>query len=267
MTGLDFWIDASDPESRYLTVTLELDVSSRTEGPAPPATLFLPTWTPGSYLLREYSRHLGRVRAVDSATGAEIRCAKTRKNRFQLDAPPSTRRVRISYRVYAHDLSVRTADLTAEHAYWNHACVLLWPLAEPEIEARIHVTAPDGWDVACNLPRLADASRNPGGRRVVTLVARNLDDAVDAPCLVGRFARIDWRVGEVPHAVVLDGLAGIAPPASLVDDLAAVVRAANDVFGGALPYASYLFLCLFAAEGHGGLEHANSTTLLFARTA
>jgi predicted metalloprotease with PDZ domain len=128
------------------------------------------------------------------------------------------------------------------------------------------VIAPDGWDVACNLPRLPDAARGDP-RRAVTLVARNLDDALDAPCLVGRFTRLEWSVGDVPHAVVLDGLAGIEPPATLVGDLAAVVRAASAVFGGELPYASYLFLCLFAAEGHGGLEHANSTTLLSGRTA
>jgi len=263
--GLDFWIDASEPESRHLTVTLEFSPDVWARGTTHDGILFLPTWTPGSYLIREYSRHLGAIRAMDADTGAEIGCIKIAKNRFRLDTPSTTKRVRVTYRVYAHDLSVRTADLTAEHAYWNHACVLLWPLGEPQVEARIAVIVPDGWDVACGLPQI-DCS-DGGSRRVVRFVARDLDQAVDTPCLLGRFLRFDWRLGDVPHAVVLDGLAGIEPPATLVDDLRAIARAASAVFGGALPYDSYLFLCLFAAEGHGGLEHASSTTLLFGRTA
>ncbi|MEO6596589.1 MAG: M61 family peptidase, partial [Planctomycetota bacterium] len=71
----------------------------------------------------------------------------------------------------------------------------------------------------------------------------------------------------MPHEAVLDGLAGVVPPASLVEDLGAIVERAAAVFGGKLPYPSYLFLCLFAAEGHGGLEHSDSTVLLMSRTA
>jgi predicted metalloprotease with PDZ domain len=53
----------------------------------------------------------------------------------------------------------------------------------------------------------------------------------------------------------------------LLSDLRSIVETAAAVFGGELPYASYLFLCLFAADGHGGLEHADSTTLLMSRTS
>jgi hypothetical protein len=50
---LDFRIDATKPELRHLAVSLEFDVAaSTTNGSARSETLFLPAWTPGSYLNR-----------------------------------------------------------------------------------------------------------------------------------------------------------------------------------------------------------------------
>lgn len=231
--------------------------------------LFLPTWTPGSYLIREFSRHVGRVVAHDADTGSPLRCQKTAKNRFRVEFEAAERPVRVAWTVYAHELSVRTADLTAEHAYWNHACLLLWPTQGRHLPARLTITFPGAWDLACALP--ADESSREEGtaapERHVTLRARDFDHAIDSPCLLGRFQRLDWVVAGVPHAVVLEGLGPVGVPQHLVRDLQAVVERAAAVFDGRLPYARYVFLCLFAADGHGGLEHADSTTLLMGRTA
>lgn len=266
---LDYRIDASRTARRELGVSLEMDVPRTARaGPGDQCklVLFLPTWTPGSYLVREFSRHLGRVRCTDVSSGEELACRKVAKNRFECAVDPTTQRMRITYDVYAHELSVRTADATNDHAYWNHACVLLWPLGETDLVARLHVVHPADWRVACSLQQTSPEPAVPSRLRTTTLIADGLDAAMDAPCLVGRFERLDWTVDGVPHAIVLDGMAGVRPRASLVDDLTAIVRSANAVFGGRLPYDSYLFLCLFAAEGHGGLEHGESTTLLAART-
>lgn len=271
MPTIDYRIDATQASPRELEVTVEFDLEplpGSANDSARRVVLFLPTWTPGSYLIREYARHLGTVRAVDATTGAEVPCRKVGKNRFELLLTTSVQRVRATYAVYAHELSVRTADLTAEHAFWNHACILLWPVGAPHLSARIAVDHPADWALACSLPQTSsepDAERRSVRRTV--LLATNLDAAMDAPCLVGRFQRQDWSIDGVPHGVVLDGLAGIVARPTLVADLTRVVHSARAVFGGDLPYASYLFLCLFTAEGHGGLEHTDSTTLLASRTA
>lgn len=262
LAELRFTIDARVPATRHVAITLECDasVAASRDGEV---VLFLPTWTPGSYLIREYSRHLGRVTAEDAATGASISCSKIAKNRFAMRPAAGVRRIRIRYSVHAHELSVRTADLTADHAYWNPACLLLWPILAPHAAARIEVLHPDGWDIACALPQsTVDAARDR-----TTLLARDLDHAIDSPCLVGRFERLTWTELGVPHEVVLDGLGAVRAPENLVTDLGAIVRTAAAVFGGSLPYERYSFLCLFAADGHGGLEHRDSTTLLMARTA
>ena len=255
MPTLHYRIDARTPWSRELGVELAWSPDADTAA----AELFLPSWTPGSYLIREYARHLSRVEAFDADDGRRLACRKTSKNRFEVERA-GARRIAVRYRVYAHELSVRTADLDASHAYWNHACVLLWPVDRPEADAEIEVLAPPGWTVACALP-------SRGSDDATTLVAEDLDHALDAPVLVGRPQRIEWQVDGVPHAIVLDGLDGIEPPASLASDLERIVRRAAAVFGGTPCYDRYLFLALFADEGHGGLEHRDSSTLLMARTA
>lgn len=268
---LDYRIDASRPELRELAVTLEFALAAGRPGGAG-QSLFLATWTPGSYLIREYARHLGPVTACDAATGAALACRKTSKNRFEVATAVTTQRIRVHYRVYAHELTVRTADVTAEHAFWNHACTLLWPVGEPVRPARLRIEHPAHWQLACSLPVVADATDTAGtGNRAqtatTTLRADDLDRALDAPCLLGTLVRREWDVDGVPHAIVFDGLAGVQPPATLGDDLRRIVTSARAVFDGPLPYASYVFLCLCSADGHGGLEHADSSTLLVSRTA
>lgn len=263
MTALDFQIDVSDPAGCRLHVALEFDRASaaRPGSGGNAVELFLPAWTPGSYLIREYARHLSRVAACDAATGEQLACAKTAKNRWRIGCGPATARLRVTYSVYAHELTVRTADVTAEHAYWNNACVLLWPVGRPELDCRLQVTPPAGWDGVSGLP----SAPAPAGSLAWT--APDLDHAIDGPCLLGSFDRIEFTVLGVAHVVALDGLAGVAPPATLADDLGEIVEAAAEVFGGSLPYDDYVFLCLFADEGYGGLEHRNSCTLLTRRTA
>ncbi|MBL8734367.1 MAG: M61 family metallopeptidase [Planctomycetes bacterium] len=266
MPPLVYRLDATQPASHRLGVELDLDLDAlRAAGSlaGEELLLFLPTWTPGSYLIREYSRQLSRVEA-SGADGAILPCVKVAKNRFRIATPAGARTVRIRYQVYARELSVRTADVTAEHAYWNHACVLLWPVAARRLAVQLTVQHPPEWRLACALGQLHTPLATPGS---VTLMAHDLDEVLDSPILIGDFEQIEWQVAGVTHRIVLDGLGGVRPPETLIADLTRIIERAAAVFGGALPYRDYTFLCLFAAEGHGGLEHAASTTLLMARTA
>ena len=180
MSQLQFTLDVRQGAQRRLGVSLDLDRAVLGSGAKDPGwqDFFLPTWTPGSYMIREYSRHLGRVEARDLDSGRLLTCQKTGKNRYRVTLTEELRRLRLTYPVYAQELSVRTSDLTAAHAYWNHATVLLWPVDTGPLAARITVKLPDDWDFACGLP----VERNGNE---VTLVAADHDEAVDTPCLAG----------------------------------------------------------------------------------
>jgi predicted metalloprotease with PDZ domain len=259
---LSFKLDVRSPERRRVQVVLEMHAEPGTRPDVPTRTqdFFLPVWTPGSYLVREYARHLGPVVATDAETGKRLDCSKQAKNRYRVAMPPGTRVLRLEYHAYAHELTVRTADLTPEHAFWNHACLLLWPVDRPGTAARIAVCFPAAWDLACSLPQ---ERIGPGE---VVLRASDHDAAIDAPCLVGTFLRLDWSVRGVPHSIALDGLGPIVPPPHLVGDLTRIVELSADLFGE-IPYQAFLFLAMFTNSGHGGLEHGESATLLSARTS
>ncbi|MEC9047618.1 MAG: hypothetical protein VYA51_06360 [Planctomycetota bacterium] len=257
MTKLAFHIDVTQPASREVHVR-----ATWTEDGADQVEFFLPTWTPGSYLQREYARHLSSVRAYVPGTDRELDCVKVAKNRWSVAG--SDQGIELRYRVYAHELTVRTADVDAHHAYWNHACLLLWPCGQRDAPASIVVDHPKAWSLSCSLP--SDERRTNEHKRC-TLHAADLSEALDAPVLIGQTQRQEWQVDGVDHAIELDGLASVQPPVTLTDDLAAIVRAARDVFGGRLPYPRYVFQALFTGEGYGGLEHRDSSTLLMPRTS
>ena len=194
MTNPSFHIDVTRPAERQLHVRASWRDPSGDE-----VEFFLPTWTPGSYLLREYARHLSRVRAFVPGTDRELPCEKTAKNRWLVRS--ASEGVELRYRVYAHELTVRTADVDAHHAYWNHTCLLLWPVGQQNLGCEILVDHPRAWRLSCSLPTEVDEGSEYTRCK---LTAPSMDEALDAPVLIGETHRIEWQVDAVPHAIELD---------------------------------------------------------------
>ncbi len=263
MHPLAFRLDVTHPERHRIHVVLEAEVEAipHSEGAC---EFFLPVWTPGSYLVREYARHLEGFAASDADRSTPLPWEKTAKNRFRVDlTDPASgercQRLRLSYAIYGHELTVRTTDVTDQHAFWNGACVFLWPVGGNELGATIDVEMPDDWQLATQLPTV-DAGPQ------LRLVATNLDEVVDAPCLAGELDVRSFEHAGVSHSFVLDGLESVPVPDSLVPDTQRIIDHAAAIFGGDLPYEQYQFLSLFANSGRGGLEHTSSSVLLAPRT-
>src|SRR5688572_21204496 len=84
--------------------------------PGPTLDVVLPVWTPGSYLVREYARHVQDVDAC-APNGAALEVRRTDKRTFRVKADGAP--VTLRYRVYANELSVRTSHLDGTHAFIN----------------------------------------------------------------------------------------------------------------------------------------------------
>jgi predicted metalloprotease with PDZ domain len=255
---LHYTVDARDGRGHRFAVSLELDVPpDRTE-----LEVLLPVWTPGSYLVREHERHLGEIRARNAESREVLPWHKTAKNRFAIAAGPATRRLRLDYTVFAHELTVRTADLTEEHAFWNGVCLFLWPVSARAVPATIDLILPEGWQVFTWLA----LRRHAGG---VQLRVEGLDQLADAAVLACPEARVvEFEAMGRPHRFVFEGLGAVAPPAELAGHTRAVIAEAARVFAvEVLPYARYDFLTLASDRGQGGLEHADGCVLLAPRTA
>ncbi len=211
----------------------------------------LPVWTPGSYLLREFARHVQDVSAQDES-GSPLHVERTDKRTWRVES--RGRPTVLRYRVYANELSVRTSHLDGTHGYFNGASVFLHAESLRALPHRVRVEPPPGWSVFTALDW-------DGGE----LVAPDYDTLVDSPVEVGPHQPLSFVAADVPHQVVVWGEP--KPDGQrLVTDLKAVCEAEAAFFGG-LPLKRYLFLIYLTDKGRGGLEHMASTALLFARSA
>ncbi len=247
-------IAALDPSAHLFEVSVTVDA------PDPTGQGFvLPTWVPGSYLIREFARHFVSVGARDESGPIAIR--KTAKDRWQV--APAAGQVTVVAQVYAYDLSVRTAYLDGTRAYFNGAAVFLCPEGRADAPCTVDIVAPTDpvartWRVATTLDRI-DAPAYGFGR----YGAANYDELIDHPVEVSDFALAGFTAGGRPHEIAVTGR-HVADLDRVGRDLARVCQWQVDLFGEA-PFARYLFQVTAVGDGYGGLEHRSSTSLLCRR--
>ncbi|MFZ9737213.1 MAG: M61 family metallopeptidase [Prochlorotrichaceae cyanobacterium] len=221
-------------------------------------TFALPVWTPGSYLVREYSRHLQNLKVWAGGTLLPShQVEKIAKNRWQVEGVvPAT--LRVSYQVLATELTVRTNHLDETHGYFNPAALLLFVEGYETCAHQVTIVPPyPHWQIATPLPPV---SQNP-----YTVEAANYDLLVDSPFEVGEQQCFDFTVLDKPHRLVIWGK-GNYEPQQLIEDIHRLIETEAALFGD-LPYDRYLFLMHLSGSGYGGLEHRDSCSLLCPRSA
>ncbi len=247
-------------------------VEVEVEQPGDVLVLALPVWTPGSYLVREFARHLEGFAAEDGSA-RPLAFERLDKHRFRV-ATGGAALARVRYRVFAHELTVRTCHLDGTHGFFNGAGLLAYGEGRQREPHLLEVVPPPGWKVATALapapggrdplevarPEAASPASGPGGRWL--FAARDYDELVDSPLEVGTHQLATFTVQGKPHGIAVWGRGGDLE--RLSRDARGVVEHFARLMGG-LPYARYLFIVHLNAAGRGGLEHASSSTLLVKR--
>jgi predicted metalloprotease with PDZ domain len=236
-----------------------LEVSCRLREPDPDGQrLSLPAWIPGSYLIRDFARHVVATEA-SGADGAPVALRKLDKSTWQ--AAPVEGELLVRTEVYANDLSVRGAHLDPGGAFFNGSSVFLRPHGQDANRCVVHLSPGDdaasgAWRVATTLSRLTGAAWEFGA-----FEAENYEALIDHPVLMGPLAVSEFEAAGTPHALVLAGRHD-ADLARLAQDLARVCTWQIEFFGPPAPMARYLFLVRPTGEGFGGLEHRASSALV-----
>jgi predicted metalloprotease with PDZ domain len=243
-----FTVAMPRPETHLYEITMEVDPGKAAEAGGT-LDLVLPVWTPGSYLVREFSRHV-RDFSAKGKNGRPVDAVKVEKNRWRLSLPSrkSESPVSVSYRVYAHELTVRTSHLDASHGYGNGANLFFYVEGRKDEPQEVAFRLPAGWRAS-----MALASR--GG----VFRASSYDELVDSPFECGTHRTFEFRVKGVPHTLAIWG-SGNEDAGRLTGDLKRLVLQAASLFGG-LPYERYLFLAHLAPGARGGLEHRASQSV------
>jgi predicted metalloprotease with PDZ domain len=255
-TGIGYTVSMPEPHTHLLRVEMRVGGEGGASLPAE-LDLVMPVWTPGSYLVREYARHVQDFAAGAPDGGSApspLPWRKVNKNTWRVSTA-GARAVVVSYAVYANELSTRTNELNDRHAYWNNAATLMYVAGRLGAPSTLRVVPRPGWKIATALPAAPGAPD--------TFRAGNYDELYDAPFLAGDFKTIPFDVRGVPHRLVIDG-EGNYDPERLRRDVPKIVEAAAALMGG-LPYRDYTFLLILHPTAGGGTEHANSASLIFRR--
>lgn len=245
-----YYIAIPEPENHLLEVELAIaDWQNET------LDLKLPVWTPGSYLVREYAKHLQDFEAI-AADGKALKWQKISKNHWQINCG-SNHEIRVRYRLFCNELTVRTNHIDRSHAFFTGAAVFMYaPEYLPDQSDRgyqVQITKiPNHWQIATALPEIAKH----------TFYAKDFDTLVDSPFEIGIQERHEFEVLHKQHRFIVWGEHN-ANMARVVKDTAALIKVEAEMFGG-LPYDHYDFI-LHTSNGFGGLEHRDCTVLLYNR--
>ena len=234
-----------------------LEVQARYPVPAggEPVEVVMAVWTPGSYLVREYSRHVEGVTAANRR-GELLAVEKTAKNRWRVEAGGLSC-VQVEYRVYCREMTVRTNWVEEAFAVLNGAPTFLTLAGRPGWTHDVLLVLPDRWQHSVTgLPAHPDG--RPHHYR-----APSYDVLVDSPILLGNPVLHEFEVDGKPHTLAnleedscWDGVRSARDVRRIVE--------AHRLFWGELPYQRYVFLNLLV-EGSGGLEHRNSALMMASR--
>ncbi len=242
------------------THLIEVEGRFPTEGRAT-LELAMAVWTPGSYLVREYAKHVESLTAT-AEDGRPLAVAKTAKNRWRIAAAGSPRVV-VRYRLYAREISVRSDFVDASFALVNGAPTFLAPLAPGggllPSTYEVRLVLPPAWRTSISpLPAL------PGAEHAYR--AESFDTLVDSPIYAGNPEIHRFEAGGRAHLLVDEGTGGddaIWDGERAAADLARLAEEEIALWGTA-PYSRYVFFNLLTEES-GGLEHESSTVLMTSR--
>jgi predicted metalloprotease with PDZ domain len=233
---------------------IEVEARIPTEG-ANAVELFLPVWTPGSYLVREYARHIEGMEAV-CGERKTLPIERTRKNRWHVTTDGSAE-IRLRYRVYAREMGVQTSWLDDSFALINGAGVFVTRVDGLRRPHEVHVERPTRWARV-----ISGLTQTPAGGGD-SFRANDYDELVDCPIYAGNPAVYEFQVDGKPQILVNEGENGIWDGPKSARDTESIVRAQR-AFWGQLPYDRYVFFNILS-EARGGLEHKNSTVLMASR--
>jgi len=241
-TAISYTVSLAQPGDHLVHVTMALP-----PGPGE-RQLQLPVWN-ALYQVRDFSQYLDWVRAEDAA-GKPLPLRELDKSRWQLDG--AEHGASISYEILANDPGPYGAQLNAQHAFFNLAEILMYPVDARSFPMRVRfVDVPSGWRAATVL-----ASPAPD-----EFSAENYDRLVDSPVEWGTFQEEDFDQGSGHYRIVVDAAPGDYDMQKIVPMVRKVV-AAETAWMNDRPFQTYMFLYHFPrAEGQGGMEHSYCTAI------
>jgi predicted metalloprotease with PDZ domain len=255
--AVHYSIDASDVNAHLYRVTLTI------AKPAKNQCVSLPVWIPGSYMVREFAKHLQNLAALQG--GKAVACQQLDKCTWQTTNTAGKPLV-LSYEVYAFDNSVRTAWLDAQRGFFNPTSLCLQVQGLEHQPHHVHLETSKNranWSIETSGRSL---KINPKGFGTYSFA--NYDELADTPFELGDFWRGQFTARGVQHRFVVAGALPSFDGKRLLADTQKIVETEMALWHGTAakagkpPFEHYVFMLNAVDDGYGGLEHRASTALI-----
>jgi predicted metalloprotease with PDZ domain len=234
------------PQTHYFEVKMELRGFDREY-----TDIKMPVWAPGSYLVREFARHVERLQAT--AGGQQLAVEKLDKNTWRVRHPKQGT-FQVSYGVYAYELSVRTSYIDADHGFALGSSIFMYPAGYKDLSSQVTVQPAAGWNT------VSTALRPATGMQKFTYQSASYDELADSPIEVGTQKVLNFSANNTPHQMAMFGPFTMPDEPRFLADMKRVTEEAQRVVSQN-PLDHYLFIVHNTEAGGGGLEHLYSTTL------
>jgi predicted metalloprotease with PDZ domain len=241
--------DISFPELRLQYV----HVLSRFPADGEYTDLLMPSWTPGSYLMREFAGKLDRISFHDSL-GRPLAFAKNGKNRWRVEST-GVDTVIAEYDMHAGELGVQTSWVSEKFILINGASVFLYTDASRDLSHELSIEEPAALNVHTSL--LAAGAK--GRYRAI-----DYDQLVDSPVVIADAPSYQFTSAGSSHTLLNIGETQLWDGDVSAKDVKAVTDATQE-FWGVNPFSREYWFFNFLVEHSGGLEHDQSTVMMTSR--
>src|SRR5689334_1187670 len=228
------------PQTQYVEVEAAIPTAGRAE-----VEVYMATWTPGSYLIREYER---QVEAVTASAGTRaVNVAKSTKNRWKITTGGAAT-VTLRYKVYSREMTVRNNWVESAFAMLNGAPTFITLVERAARPHEVRIELPAAW-------KRVETPLEPVSGSPNTYRAADFDTLVDSPIIIGNPLVREFTVDGKKHSLVFEGETALIDADRAAADVQKIVVAARNVMGP-LQYPHYHFFDMVVESG-GGLEHKN----------
>lgn len=236
------------PQNHYYEVQMNISGNEDAQ-----VEVKMPVWTPGSYLVREFSKNVNLVKAF-TKDGKSISVTKKSKNAWIINAGKE-KDIQVKYEVYAFELSVRTPFLDLTHGFVSGSGVFMYTEKSKNQSGNVTIFPHESFKrISTSLP--GDHGYTGLGQR---FQFENYDQLVDCPMEIGNQEIFEFTAAGVLHTVAMYGEANYSVE-QLKRDMPKIVEAETAVIGKN-PNKTYTFIVHNVVDGQGGLEHMNSCVL------
>ncbi|MCX3265873.1 M61 family metallopeptidase [Pedobacter agri] len=245
-----FEVSFKEPQAHYAEVQMNISGLAKDY-----VDVKMPVWTPGSYLIREFEKSVEEFKAT--AGGKQVKVEKVRKNTWRIFSAKAAN-IKINYRVYAFEISVRTPFIDDSHAFLSPTGIFMHPDGMIKSPSTVKIIPFNTWSKV-------STGLEPVAGEQFTYKATDFDILYDSPIEVGNQDVFEFMAAGVRHEVAMFG-GGNYDKEKLKVDMAKIVEEITAVYGEN-PNKHYTFIVHNFLRGGGGLEHLNSTTLGATRNA